>query len=156
MDRPQLLLVLATVLLNVALGASYAVVGLDMADFGRVPRALWWYFVGTAALAFLSMWAFVGVIASKRAVPATSIYAVLASLTVYYALQMAFLPLARSAVQGRTSRWAVRALLLACVPPVAIIAGTGVELKDPWLASLGGVASLHVLFNDAVVYGFLF
>ena len=156
MPRAQLALLLATLVVNAALWVSYVSLKLRPSDFGRVPDSMRLYALATAGIAYVCNLAFVGLLCARDRVPTSSVYLALACVVAYYALQLGFVPLVRAAVRGDASRWLVRALLLACVLPISILAGIGVELKDVRLATLGVVTALHVMVNDAIIFGFLF
>jgi hypothetical protein len=157
MRNSQFLLTSAFVASNVALWVSYAIMKPNNdTDFGSVPPGLRMYLLISACVAYVCNWAFIGILGTKDDASDEKINIVTASIVAYYLLQLAFLPIVRSCVQRGVSKWPLRLLLIACVVPMAIVAGIGVEAKDKILATLGIVAATHVLVNDAIVYGFLF
>lgn len=149
-------LVATTVVVNLALWSSYAMLKVGRRDFGATPKHLRMYLLVAALVAYAANLAFVGLLCAKDDVPASSIWVATACVAVYYALQLGFVPLVRSSARGRTAKNWVRALLIACVVPMTVLAGIGVESGSAVVAALGIVAVAHVLINDAVLFGFLF
>jgi len=87
----------------------------------------------------------------------------IACILFYYVAQLFFLPLTKLAVDGKIPKMTVTALLLVCVIPLAIIAGVVTKhvtkrgSKAVMLKLTTAYAPLlHVLINDAVLFGFLF
>jgi len=87
----------------------------------------------------------------------------IACILFYYVAQLLFLPLTKLAVDGKIPKFAVTALLLVCVIPLAIIAGVVTKhvTKRGSKAVIFKLTTayaplLHVLINDAVLFGFLF
>tara|TARA_B100000902_G_scaffold571_1_gene753 strand:- start:1788 stop:2285 length:498 start_codon:yes stop_codon:yes gene_type:complete len=87
----------------------------------------------------------------------------IACILFYYVAQLLFLPLTKLAVDGKIPKFAVTALLLVCVIPLAIIAGVVTKhvTKQGSKAVMFKLTTayaplLHVLINDAVLFGFLF
>ena len=87
----------------------------------------------------------------------------IACILFYYVAQLFFLPLTKLAVDGKIPKFAVPALLLVCVIPLAIIAGVVTKhvTKRGSKAVIFKLTTayaplLHVLINDAVLFGFLF
>ena len=154
MRTEALALIAATVVLNVALWASYATLGLRATDFGAVPEGARIYFLAFALIAYIANIAFISILAADGTGEEQN--AATACVLVYYVLQLAFIPLVRASQSGACSPNWVRALLLVCVLPVAVLAGIAVRARRALLSALGILVSLHVLVNDAVLYGFLF
>jgi hypothetical protein len=157
MRTSKLILAATTVASNVALWTSYAAMKPDVrSDFGNVPNQLRGYLLIGAAVSFLCLLAFVGVLLTRENDSNVKLIFVSINLVVYYALQMAFLPLVRASTQGGASKWVVRWLLLACVVPITAVAAIGVEARDARLSLFGLTAAAHTFVNDAMLYGFLF
>lgn len=143
------------------LGASYWIVRPTRADFGNVPRALHAEMLACAAVALLLL---VGALLYFVATPLApmQMWALVACVAVYFALQLAFFPVLRAALRGDVSRVAVRALLIAAVLPLVVIATLSLlAAYDSLLVHVvvGACASipvLHAVVNDAVLYGVLF
>ena len=93
-------------------------------------------------------------IASKN-VSSQTLTTVIICVLIYYTLQLFFIPLVRASQNGYSKNW-VRALLIICIVPMTILAGIGIESGDASLSILGMITALHVLVNDAVLYGYLF
>lgn len=143
-----------TILVNLVLWISYWMVGYKKSDFGKTPKHLHVYMVVCALAAYLANLWYVFIIASKD-VPSETITIVMVCVLCYYILQMFFIPLVR-ATQAGYSKWWVRALLIICVIPMSVLAGIGVRSGDCLLGVLGIITVLHVLINDALLYGYLF
>ena len=154
MSPEAVTLVGATVAVNLVLWVSYAMLGLRPTDFGGVPGGAQAYFLGAALVAYVANLVFIGMLAAKGTGAEQNVAT--ACVLVYYVLQVGFIPLVRASQSGACSPNLVRALLLACVIPISVLAGLAVRAKRTVLSVLGIVTALHVLVNDAILYGFLF
>ena len=141
-----------TVVVNLALWVGYAVTGLRKSDFGNVPGKAQLYFLISAALAYVANLVFIAMLAKK---PESHLYAAAVCVGVYYILQLAFVPLVRASQNGRSANW-VRSLLLMCIIPIAVLAGIAVLTRELVLVTLGVFVALHVVVNDAILFGYLF
>ena len=81
----------------------------------------------------------------------------------YYVAQLLFLPLTNLAVNKKIPKCVVTSLLIFCVIPLAIVAG--VVTKYTYNSDMDGslvklvtafVPLMHVLIDDAILFGFLF
>lgn len=149
-------LVATAIALNAILFASYARLNASPSDFGEVRENLRLYMLITAAISNVCILAFVGIISVKGDATNSQLTASTLCLLAYYGLLLFFLPAVRIATEHGGSRNYARALLLACIIPVSILAGIGVQLRDYLLVALGILTTLHVTVNDAILYGFLF
>lgn len=129
-------------------------VGIQPGDFGETPKYLHVYMLICAFIAYIANLAYVFIVAAKG-VHSSTISVVTACVLCYYVLQLFFIPLVR-ATQNGYSKWWVRALLIICVIPISILAGIGIEIGDATLTILALITVLHVLINDALLYGYLF
>ena len=149
------LLLLTLLLTQTALwvGYSYQLQGTTLSKFwGNVPEGMWGYLLGAAALAYAMNLFLVAKLSFHDLNPSLAYWAAGATL-MYYVLQMFFLPLVEQAVGNGGSRWPVRILLLVCILPIAALAGIGIG-EGFVISSVFPL--LHVIVNDALLYGFLF
>tara|TARA_B100000683_G_scaffold253445_1_gene271209 strand:- start:389 stop:856 length:468 start_codon:yes stop_codon:yes gene_type:complete len=155
MKPARLTLLCVAIVSNAALLASYLVTGVRASDFGNFPRPLWGYALLTASIAYVANLAFVGVAVADPKLSAEDAYIIAACVFLYYALQVFFIPLVRASTQHAKSRWMARSMLIACVIPMAVVAGIGVRMGRV-AGALAIIPAAHVLINDAILYGFLF
>ena len=149
-------LIVSTVVANVLLWISYLVMKPVASDFGKTPKKLQKYLLISATVAYLALLVFVGVLAKDKTASNIDIWVAVCSILTYFGLQMAFLPLTRAAVQGGINRNWSRALLLLCTKPIMVLTGLAIGNRNPVLISLGLVVTLHVVINDALLFGFTF
>jgi heme/copper-type cytochrome/quinol oxidase subunit 4 len=152
---PRATLVWTTVASNAVLLASYWAMGINTRDFGNVSPTHWSYFLGCAAVAYAALLVAVGLMAATKDADDSDLAIATWSITAYVAMQLAFVPLVRLRMRGGPG-WPTRALLIACVIPIALFAGTAVRVGGMWLIGLSILAAAHVLINDAVLFGFTF
>lgn len=155
MNKARAALLLAALLGHGTLLLSYLITSPSPADFGRVPKRLYFYLVAAALVAYICHLAFVALLVSRRSVPDGALYLAAWCVGLYCALQVAFIPLVRLVVAQKSSVWTLRTLLILCILPMVVLAGTGIEVGGRGLTSLGLIVTAHVVLNDAVVYGFL-
>ena len=156
MQHSKIALLLTTVLLNIMLWLSYVVLQVSSADFGRLKGASRKYLLYAAASAYICNLAFVGLLLfDKRASPSMT-WTATACVAIYYGLQFFFIPTVRASTTRGASRNYVRSLLIACILPVVVLAGIGLELRRPLLSALGIIVVAHVAINDAILYGYQF
>ena len=153
--NPQVTLVVTAILGNAILLLSYLVTSPSTADFGRVPKSLHLYLLVAALIAYLCHLAFVALLAREQRASDNALYLSAACVAFYCSLQLAFVPLVRRVVAGKSSVWSLRALLMLCIIPMVLLAGIGIEVGGLTLATLGLIPAAHVVLNDAIVYGFL-
>ncbi len=120
--------------------------------WGNVPKSMWFYLLGSAAVAYVLNLYLVTTLSFRHFDPSLS-YSLAAATAMYYIMQMLFLPWVNHTVNNRGSRWPVRLLLLVCIVPIAITASIGVQ-RGFYVSAIGPLA--HVVINDALLYGFLF
>lgn len=152
----RIALISGTAVTNGLLWYSYARMRASTADFGRVARSQHVYFLVAAAVAYACNLAFVWRLASSRRASTGVLWTAAACVVIYYLLQLLFLPAVRAALRHGASRNYARALLIACIAPVVVLAGLGVQMRSAVLTVLGCIVALHVTLNDAILYGFAF
>lgn len=133
---------------------SYLWTGVKPEDFGRVPRRLHAYLLIAALAATVAVWVVI-VRAYGMDQPDVFRRSLAIHVTLYFLLQLAFIPLVR-----RASSWGrepVQLLLLACVVPMAFVFGSAwshsTSSVDVWLT---GYVFFHVFVHDALLYGYMF
>ena len=154
LPMPSMLLP-TVVALQIALwiGYQYQMKGVATPTFwGNVPPNRWTYFLAAAGVAYalnlylLTRLSFLDLTTGITAVA-------IAATIVYYVLQMFFLPMVKHAVSNNGSRWPVRILLLVCAVPLLALGLIGIQ-HGFYVSSI--LPFLHVLINDALLYGFTF
>ena len=80
---------------------------------------------------------------------------VIVSILVYYILQLFFIPSVRYSLDNNNKIY-VRLLLIICCIPIFALAVISLKYKYLILKILSFFTLAHVLFNDALLYGFLF
>ena len=161
-------LAICLVITQVALWASYLwFFKQDNIDFqslwGDTPKRLRSPLLYIATLAYvMNLVLMVSMIRSPNLTDVDE-WTLISCVLLYYTAQILFLPLTKLAVDGRIPKCVVTALLLVCVIPFAVICGVvtrrivkfdtdAVYLK----LTTALVPLLHVLINDAIIFGFLF
>lgn len=150
--RTELLLTLLGT--QIALWASYYVFGVDDSLWGRTPKGLRPYLIGSAFVAYV--FSLVSVSTLHLDGNSGMLLPVLSCLVAYYALQILFVPFVKRTLSGKMDPNWVRGLLLACCLPMILLAGISLKQGPLWSALLSIVATAHVVVNDAILYGFLF
>lgn len=148
-------LLLTTAILNVVLWLSYVRLRVSMRDFGNVRPSLRQYMLVSAGLAYACNLAFVVMLAMDRRASTSALAVATACVASYYTLQLLFVPSVRGVARGMSRNY-TRALLIACVVPVVVLAGLAVRMRSLLLSILGLLVVLHVTVNDAILYGFEF
>ena len=148
-------LILTTVILNTVLWISYVRMGVSMEDFGNVRSSLRQYMLVSAGLAYACNLAFILLLSLDRRASEGTLAIATACVAIYYALQLLFVPSVRGVARGM-SRNFTRALLIACIVPVVVLAGLAVRMRSMTLSVLGLLVVAHVTVNDAILYGFEF
>ena len=156
--EPSIVLVVATGVGTGVLVAWYAAHGWTRADFGRVPPSWHAYLVVAALVANACLLALIALLASGGKLSAATTAVATTAVLAYVALQMAFAPLARTAVQGRIARAWTRATLVAAIVPVVVLVSLAARRLDrrPLPLALGATAMAHVVVNDALLFGATF
>jgi hypothetical protein len=152
---PSATLVWTTVVSNAVLIASYWILGVDTKDFGRVPKNRWAYFLGCAAIAYAALLWAACLMAGTKNSDSSNLTVATCSIAAYVAMQLAFIPCVRYHARGGPG-WPTRALLIACIIPIALFAGTAVRVGGVWLIGLSILVAVHVLVNDAILFGFTY
>ena len=130
------------IFLITSLFLSYAILGVNMNDFGDVPSSYHAYMLTTATLAFLAN-SFHVYLLSRRKAESRGIKL---SIFIYYFLQLFFIPLVRT-----KNKNLVRILLLICCLPIAYLFMIAKENEKIYAL----ITLLHVFINDFVLYGYL-
>lgn len=135
------------------IGYQYQLKGVATPTFwGNVPANRWTYFLAAAGVAYvLNLYLLVRLSFLDLTAGITAV--AIAATIVYYVLQMFFLPMVKHAVFNNGSRWPVRILLLACAVPMLLLGLIGIQ-HGFYVSSI--LPFLHVLINDALLYGFTF
>ena len=82
---------------------------------------------------------------------------VVACVCAYYIAQLFFLPLTQLAVKREVPKAVVTVLLVLCVVPFVFLTGVVTRnTNDPLDLAFAYIPLLHVLINDAILFGFLF
>lgn len=131
--------------------------------WGNTPSQLFTPLLAIAGAAYvMNLW-LINSMAFSDNVTDTEEWTLISCILLYYVAQLLFLPLTYLAVNKRISKSVVTMLLLACVIPFAIIAGVVTKhasKPDTKHVVLKLIAAffplLHVLIDDAILYGFLF
>ena len=152
--RTELLLTLLGT--QIALWASYYVFGVDGSLWGRTPKGLRSYLIGSAFIAYIFNLVSVSTLNLEGSGNSSMLLPVLSCLIAYYALQILFVPFVKRTLSGKMDPNWVRGLLLVCCLPMILLAGISLKQGPLWSALLSIVATAHVVVNDAILYGFLF
>ena len=131
---------------------SYLITGIKNEDFGNTPSFLKVYLLATAAAAFACMLA-IPVVAIAKDVDESIMIRVSIYLTLYFLLQLGFIPSVRHGAKTQ-KKSLVRLLLLVCAVLIGGLYGT--VLSIPVLSQLALFSLVHVTFNDLILYGALF
>ena len=135
------------------IGYQYQMKGVATPTFwGNVPPNRWTYFLAAAGVAYaLNLYLLANLSFLDLTTEITAV--AIAATAVYYVLQMFFLPMVQHAVSNNGSRWPVRILLLVCAVPMLALGLIGIR-HGFYASSI--LPFLHVLVNDALLYGFTF
>lgn len=146
-----------TIATNVALWWSYVALGANADDFGSMRSpGMQRYLLVAASVAYICLLAVVGLLATTDAASTMQVWSAAGCVTVFTLLQLAFLPAVRAHVRGaRSKNWA-RGVLLSATLPITVLAGICLLTRKPLLIGLSIAVVLHVVFNDALLYGFSF
>lgn len=130
---------------------SYFKTGATRNDFGNVPQNLHVYMLVMAAVATVCLWILLVRVytTDKDDDGRFGVYA-----SVYFVLQLGFIPSVRWANRGN-SKVPMQFLLLLCTIPMALLFGS-VRDDDAVGWALAGFVFFHVVVNDAILYGYLF
>lgn len=159
MHPSQITLLTVTVVVNVCLWAEYAVMKPNGRDFGAVRGGMRLYMLAAAAVAYACNLAYVGLVtaAPLNGLKVSQVDAVTVATAVYYALQLAFLPLVRASLKNSdVSKFWVQSVLVLCILPMAVLAIVAMQSKNSALIALSIIPLLHVTINDAVLFGGMF
>jgi hypothetical protein len=150
----------SVVITQVLLWVSYAIIlpKHDQAEFwGRIPESRWKPMLFMAMAAYLLNLAVYAYFYVNPGI--TDLWNVAYTALLYYTLQLFFLPIALT-----KNRILIRALLLFCVIPIALLSFISVKaafaadslVHKAFLVLSGVTPFLHVLINDFLVYSFQF
>ena len=131
--------------------------------WGNTPKSFRSWLLFAASVAYVMNLLLIISMANSNNLTDNEESILIACIVFYYVAQLLFLPLTKLAVDGKIPKLAVAALLLICVIPLAVIAGivTKHVTKQGSKAAMFKLTTayaplLHVLINDAVLFGFLF
>jgi len=156
------------VITQVALWISYlCFFGQKKVDFeslwGGTPKRLRSPLLWSAGVAYVMNLLLIISMANSSNLTKVDEWALISCVLLYYVAQLLFLPLTKLAVDGEVPKSVVTTLLLVCVVPFAVIAGVVAKhaTKRDSEAVLFKLCTalaplLHVLINDAILFGFLF
>ena len=131
----------------VILASSYYYTGLKESDWGNFPKSLKSFMILSILIAYLSNLAFVFL---ANSINDTSTKQIVTLCTVvHFTLQLLFIPFMRS-----NNKELVIALLILNAIPMIILAGIGIR-TNLTMGILATITMLHVVFNDAILFGFL-
>jgi len=132
---------------------SYAKTGASRKDFGHVPMSMHPYFMITAFTCFVLLW-----VAAVTSFVDDSIedmrIKIAVCISIYFLLQIGFIPLTRYALKKEKARIALQALLILCTIPIGVL--FVFVFENRFLAIITGICLLHVVLNDAILFGSLF
>lgn len=152
----RLILLVTTILVNLILWLSYLRDKISESDFGRISdTGLRMYMLIFAGLAYLANLLFVFILISKTDISNLDYKIVIFSILAYYILQLFFIPLVRNSLKTNNKIY-VRLLLIICCIPIFALAAISLKYKYLILKILSFFTLAHVLFNDSLLYGFLF
>ena len=131
--------------------------------WGNVPSKLHTPLLGFATISYLMNIGLLVHLARASDVSREEELILIICVLVYYLPQLLFLPMTDQSVNGKLSKAYVTALLVLCVMPFVVIAGVVVRYSVQkntegmfYKMFSAIVPLLHVLINDAILYGFLF
>ena len=157
MHPSQVTLLVVTAIVNICLWSEYAYMRPRASDFGAIQsNRVRVYTLSAAAVAYVCNLVFIGMVVAapiSKKMTRAHVDTITSATTVYYLLQLLFLPLVRASLKGATSKVWVQSLLLLCILPLAVIATVAMQTRSAALIALSLVSLLHATVNDAVLYG---
>lgn len=152
----KIILLIITIFINIILWLSYIKDKLSDSDFGNIKgKYIKLYMLISAGLAYLANLLFIFILISKSDISNLDYKIAILSVLSYYLLQLFFIPLVRYS-QKTNNKLYVRLLLIICCIPIFALAAISLKYKYLILKILSFFTLAHVLFNDALLYGFLF
>ena len=152
----KVILLITTILVNIILWLSYFKDKLSESDFGQIKsKSLRQYMLICAGLAYLANLLFIFFLISKTDISNLDYKIVIFSILVYYILQLFFISSVRYSINTKNKIF-VRLLLFTCCIPIFALALISLKYRYLILKILSFFTLAHVLFNDAILYGFLF
>jgi hypothetical protein len=161
-------LVACLVVTQIALWSSYLLFfrqkNVDFESlWGNTPKGLRPLLLFAASGAYVMNLLLIISMANSNNLTEVDEWMLLSCILFYYVAQLTFLPLTKLAVDGKIPKSIVTTLLLVCVIPFAVIAGVvskHVTRRDSkavlFKLTTAFAPLLHVLINDAILFGFLF
>ena len=137
----------ALMLSYIILGFSYFKTGLRESDWGNFPHGLKIFMMLCIFIAYLSNIIFV--VKANSIADTNTKDVITLCIMIHFALQLLFIPFMRS-----NCRELVISLLIVNSIPMIILAGIGIRMNRV-MGILGVLTMIHVVFNDAILFGFL-
>ena len=152
---PTIGLISITIVLNVLLWMSYFVLKAGSSDWGDVPQSLRSYLLVCALGSYVCVLAYVWFVATEdRGSGAT--WGVTACVSIYFVIQLLFIPLLRKIQEGGIPRNRMRMLMTLSAVPLGGLVVVAAHLKDTELIVLSSVATVHTIVNDAWLFSSYF
>ena len=125
--------------------------------WGSTPPSLRNYLLISAAVAYAMNLFLLFRLAISDNLNEPDKYVVVACVCAYYIAQLFFLPLTHLAVRKEIPKAIVTILLVLCVLPFVFLTGVVTRhTNDPLDLIFAYIPLLHVVINDAILFGFLF
>ena len=83
-------------------------------------------------------------------------WTLISAVMTFFMLQIMYVPFGLMATRREIDKSVVRAILILCVVPVAIVAGVAAQEGDRLATVCGAIALMHYTAFDAIYYGFCF
>lgn len=147
------------VVFQMLLYAVYAVFAgrIDLTKlWGAIPRHMHTPGTALAAIGYLMLLVALFSLSLGPLMSNVREWTLVSAVMMFFVLQILYVPFASLAVSGDVDKNIVRGILLACVIPVAIVAGVAAKTEDKLATVCASVALLHFTAFDAVYYGFFF
>jgi hypothetical protein len=155
-------ILLSVVTTQVTLWTSYMFFfnqkGVDFSSmWGRTPPWMHSYLLVSAGVAYAMNLFLLSRLATTYNLNEADKYTVVACVWAYYIAQLFFLPLTHLALRKEVPKAVVTVLLVLCVVPFVFLTGVVTRhTNNPLDLTFAYIPLLHVVINDAILFGFLF